>query len=704
MYRSLHHGRPSVALVFSVTMALTTSARAEPAAAAKDDVDGLDTINVTATKTEQTPVDSMSGSSVVTRTEIERFQPSTIADMMRNVPGVATQESQNDPGQSINIRGLQDFGRVNVLIDGARQNFQISGHNANGTFYLEPEFLAQADVVRGPVSNIYGSGAIGGVVAFRTRGAADILAPGQRYGIVQKLGAGTNGQSLLESTSVAARPTDNADAFGQFVYRKRTPYEDGEGQTASDTGSELAGGLMKLAVRPDEGHEIAATALMQNYRFANNGASGSGTRFKDDVDADTFTLGYRSTRPDVPLVDLSVKTYYTETRNRQIVLAPTSTYRALGVIPGAALEEHIGTWGVDVHNTARFSTFDIDHALTVGGDNAQDNVTTIDNAGKFVSALTPSGERRLSGAFVQDEARYGTWLRVLGALRFDDYALSGGSYSSGGSRVSPKITVGVSPVTGLEAYGTYAEGYRAPSITETLISGTHPFPAFNILPNPSLKPEVAHDAEVGVNVKYDDVLLAGDKIRAKLNAFQNRIDNFIDFATVGSPYLVPFIPGMPTSVCAHVPYLCFSITSYQYLNVAKAELRGVEGEGAYDWGGGFLSVAGFINGGKDLSTNAPLYSVAPGRVTTTLAFRFLEAALTVGGRYTAVDRSPTTVANPSKSYDYVDLFANYAYSDSVSANLLLSNVTNRKYTQYLNTLPSAGFSVKFAVTVKFASN
>ncbi|WP_244441310.1 MULTISPECIES: TonB-dependent hemoglobin/transferrin/lactoferrin family receptor [Methylosinus] len=664
----------------------------------------METINVTATKTQEAPVESMTASSVVTRKEIERFQPSTLADILRNVPGVATQESQNDPAQSINIRGLQDFGRVNVLIDGARQNFQISGHNANGTFYLEPEFLSQADVVRGPVSNIYGSGAIGGVVSFRTRGADDVLAPGERYGIIQKLGSGTNGQGLLESTSLATRPTDWADAFGQFVYRRRTPYEDGEGKTVADTGSELVGGLMKLAVRPDEGHAITATALMQNYRFANNGTSGSGTRFSDDVDANTFTLGYHFAKPDVPLLDLDAKVYYTETRNRQTVLSPTATYRALGVSAGAGLEDHIGTWGLDVHNTARFSTAMIDHALTFGGDNAEDHVTTIDNAGKFVSALTPSGDRRLSGAFVQDEARYGSWLRVLGALRFDDYALSGGAYGSSGSRLSPKITVGVTPLAGVEIYGTYAEGYRAPSITETLISGTHPFPAFNILPNPYLKPEVAHDVEVGVNVKYEDVLKPGDKIRGKLNLFQNRIDNFIDFQTVGGSYLVPFIPGMSTVVCNFASYLCFPITSYQYLNVARAEIRGVEGEGVYDWGGGFLSVAGSLNSGKDLSTNAPLYSVAPGRITTSLAFRFLDAALTVGGRYTAVDRSPTTVTTPTKSYDYIDLFANYAVNDAVTANLLLSNVTNRKYTQYLNSLPSAGFTVKFAVAVKFASN
>ena len=89
----------------------------------------------------------MAGTSVVTGAQIKRDQPNSIADMLQNVPGVTPEVTPNDPGQSINIRGMQDFGRVNILVDGARQDYQISGHNANGTFYLDPQFISQADVV-----------------------------------------------------------------------------------------------------------------------------------------------------------------------------------------------------------------------------------------------------------------------------------------------------------------------------------------------------------------------------------------------------------------------------------------------------------------------------------------------------------------------------------------------------------------------------
>ncbi len=98
------------------------------------------------------------------------------------MPGVKFQQRADDPGIAINIRGLQDFGRVAVVVDGARQNFQRTGHNADGLVYLDPELIAGVDVVRGPVANIYGSGAIGGVASFRTIDVDDILKPGEKFG------------------------------------------------------------------------------------------------------------------------------------------------------------------------------------------------------------------------------------------------------------------------------------------------------------------------------------------------------------------------------------------------------------------------------------------------------------------------------------------------------------------------------------------
>ncbi|MCC0807208.1 TonB-dependent hemoglobin/transferrin/lactoferrin family receptor [Methylobacterium sp. W2] len=698
--------------LIAMSAAQAQTVPALPAARPPDAAVSLDTLSVTATKTEEPAIDALSGSSVVTRAQIDRLQPSRLSDVLRDVPGVTTQENQNDPAQAINIRGLQDFGRVNVLVDGARQNFQTSGHSANGVFYLDPELVGGVDITRGPTSTIYGSGAIGGVVAFRTRSIDDILAPDEKAGAVQKFGFGSNGQTFLNSTALGARIGTAADVFGQFVYRNNDAYRDGFGTLVRDTGNELTSGVAKFNVRPADGHEISGTALIQTFDFANNGSSNAGARFNNAVQANTYTLGYRFARPDVPLIDVSAKAYYTSTHNTLTFLDDTASglYGNLGVRAGNRIDYDIETMGVDVHNTARFDTWPLSHALTIGGDAVFDRVKTTDNAGGFGSAFTPSGERTLAGAFIQDEVRYASWLRVIGALRYDHYELSGGPSSSSGDRLSPKITVGVSPFAGIEFYGTYAEGYRAPSITETLVQGIHPFPAFNILPNASLKPEVAHNIEGGINLKYGDVLRPGDVFRAKANVFQNEIDDYINIAGVGPTYFVPVIPGIPASVCVGRPgrFPCFiPVQSFQYLNVAQAELSGVELEGAYDWGGGFVSVAATHTEGRDKATRETLLSIPPDRISATLGLRFLDDSLTLGSRLTFVDsrlavpEGATILA--TKAYGLVDFFASYRVNDRIRADFILQNAFDKRYTQYLNLLQSPGLTAKAAISIKFAT-
>ena len=104
----------------------------------------------------------------------------------------------------------------------------------------------------------------------------------------------------------------------------------------------------------------------------------------------------------------------------------------------------------------------------------------------------------------------------------------------------------MTPVAGFTPYVSYAEGYRAPSITETLIAGEHatgggppffPCPGgtvglFCFLPNPNLRPEVGKNKEAGINLKYDNIFNAGDSFRGKFNVFRNDVTDYIDL--VGS--------------------------------------------------------------------------------------------------------------------------------------------------------------------------
>ncbi|TIX02742.1 MAG: TonB-dependent receptor, partial [Mesorhizobium sp.] len=106
-------------------------------------------------RTGETAIDSLASVSHVDQEQLERRMATTPNEMLLGVPGVAVQADARRVSSSINIRGLQDFGRVAVIVDGARQNFQRSDHGTQSTFYIDPELIKSVDVIRGPVANTY---------------------------------------------------------------------------------------------------------------------------------------------------------------------------------------------------------------------------------------------------------------------------------------------------------------------------------------------------------------------------------------------------------------------------------------------------------------------------------------------------------------------------------------------------------------------
>lgn len=661
------------ALVLLMTAAVPASAQdADEDAAAETVIDAggalvLNPIVVTSTRTETAVFDSLSGSSALTREQMDTRHPNArLPEILTSIPGISTQTSADDPGVAVNVRGLQDFGRVNVLVDGARQNFQKNGHEANGTFYLDTQMLKSVDVTRGPVSSVYGSGAIGGVVSFTTIDADDVIQPGADKGARLRTTIDTNGFGPTLNGVAAARFGDTADVLVGGTFQKLGDYVSGGGRTV-DAAQMMRSGLVKARLWPAEDHELTFSGSRYLNSFS-NGATPRDTL----VTADTLTAGYRFT-PDSELWDLTAKTYYTGTRFEQ--------WRAgvSGGTPDRTFD--VGTVGLDVFNTSRFSTGVLEHELTYGADIFRDRVDTEDRFGTGAD-LTPSGRRVAYGAFVQNRVSYDSWLDVIGALRYDGYQLKGDTIRVDGRRLSPKLTVGITPWEPLTFYGTYAEGYRAPALTETLIDGLHPPPVRGrFFPNPNLRPEVARTVEAGVNLRFSDVATGGDNLFVKFGAFRNDVDDYIDQVFLPFP-----APG-----------------GYQYRNIAKARIHGVEIETSYDAGVAFVGLSGQVLKGQNLTDGTPLQKVPPFRVVATAGVRALEERLTLGARLTMVGRkaNDTVTGFIGRPYQILDLFAQYRINDRATANLALNNVFNREYTQYLNADPSPGFNAKASLTVNF---
>lgn len=677
--------------ILLATTALTMTSTAFADDAAERQIT-LDTITVTSTKTETSVYDALSASSVVGETEIERTRAERISEILSGVPGVNVSEDADDPGSSINIRGLQDFGRVNVMIDGARQNFQRSGHGSNGSFYLDPALVQRVDITRGPVSTIFGSGAIGGVVNFELKNARDILEPEETWAFITKTGYSTNGDAVLVSATGAAQPTENIGVMGNVVWRDDNDYTDGSGDRVPGSANEVVSALVKGNFTVGNDNEFELGYLRQNHDYTTKSISSGGALTARDTETidDTATLKWKY-NPESDLVDWSFSSYVTSTDSDQKLLSGSGTV-------GSERNFKITTVGTDFHNTSRFNTGSVAHAITIGGDLFHDTVK-VEEGDPIGSSdeFTPNGKRLAYGAFIQDEVDLTNWLKFIGALRFDGYELKGNGNKSSGTRISPKATIGVTPVKGVQFYATYAEGYRSPAVTEAFNSGTHPVPpTFTISPNPNLKPETARNYEAGVNLKFDDVLSDGDAFRAKASIFRNDVSDYID------AYLTGFNPatcfGPPFNGCG----------TFQYQNISKARLEGVELEAFYDAGRYFAGVSYTRVRGDDLEADVPLISVYPDKLVTTAGVRFLDERLTVGGKWTIVDaqnRLPGTdrtgsVVVPQGSHDPVDLFMSYEHNRSFSTTLTLKNIFDENYTQYLNLDPSPGFSAGLTATIR----
>lgn len=701
-------------LAAAPAMAQEAAAQSPASSAAVVETDefiALDPITVVATRTAESWIDTLAGVSVRRSEQLETLMPERTADLFQGMPGTTAIQNANTSQTQINIRGLQDFGRVAVIVDGARQNFNQLGHAGAGGFFVEPGLIADVDVVRGPVSNIYGSGAIGGVVTMRTKDADDIIAPGQSWGVEATGEAAGNGFMGYGSVLGAAKVGQNVDLFIGGTYRDADNYHDGNGDVVPDSGFETWTGIAKATFRPVEFHEIKLTALNYDTQFTTSADANGATSYSTQATNRTVTASWNYENPDDKLFDWRSSVYWNQVDQDQVKVSGSSN-----PITGAVGDPRsfvIDTVGFDANNTSRFDAAGWNNAITFGGDYFQDEIDNTDDYG-FGEGYNPSGDRGVGGAFVQWKGNYSTWLEAIAALRYDAYSLNSDDGGTSGERLSPKFTLGVTPWSWLTLYGTYAEGYRAPTVTEALVSGPHPLPfntggtMFYFLPNPGLEAEIGKNKEVGINIKKDDLFVTGDKLRAKLNYYQNDVENYIELVEFGeSTGTICPIPGRPTTC---FPYN-WGVPGYaQYQNVQEARLKGFEFEGTYDARKWFVGLAGQISEGEvtaGLYAGQPLSSIQPDQVTTTLGFRFLEEKLTVAVRWTAVaavtasDLPTNSVFEPTDSFNLVSVYAGYQPNANTLWRLSVENLLDEQYTQYENFLPSAGLTVKAALTMRF---
>ncbi|MGN7830471.1 TonB-dependent receptor domain-containing protein [Pseudoxanthomonas sp. 22568] len=135
----------------------------------------LDTVVVTAAGFEQKIVDAPASISVVTREDLSQRPYTSLIDALRDVEGidVGMETTDKNGAATVSMRGMPSEYTL-VLIDGRRQSNvgQLYPNNfGGGQFaYVPPlDAIERIEVVRGPMSTLYGSDAMGGVINIITR-------------------------------------------------------------------------------------------------------------------------------------------------------------------------------------------------------------------------------------------------------------------------------------------------------------------------------------------------------------------------------------------------------------------------------------------------------------------------------------------------------------------------------------------------------
>lgn len=475
-------------LAFAILATMSVSSFAEeqstPQNDPKNQVTKLKTIVVTsASGFEQNIADAPASISVITAEELQKKSYTDVIDAIKNMPGVSVQGGGNN--KDISIRGMGSS-YTKYLING-RQISAGRAVNGNGTdggkigAYLPPiDMIERIEVVRGPMSSLYGSDAMGGVINIITKKASS----GEWYGSISPEYTKSDNDYSNDSYNVSMFVTGpliqdklSLSIDGSFQGNDESDYVGGEGQKSGSSESEKK--IRKLGTElvwsVDQHNDIGIRYDFTGQKYTTTpgkSIEATATGSVNENEKNLYTLTHKA-RYD----KFNIDSYYQDETTKKIY-------------SGVATDEK--TEDLKVFNT-QASFFLGKHALTVGGQYQQEEIVDTTNGLANITGLTTL-DRWLFALFLENE-----WSVT------DDFALTvGARYNEDeyfGGEITPRI-YGVYHLTdGFTLKGGVSTGYKQPTISqisEGFGSRTGKGSAV-IIGNPNLAPEKSTSYELGFN-------------------------------------------------------------------------------------------------------------------------------------------------------------------------------------------------------------
>lgn len=654
---------------------------------------------------------------VIDRDELDTFAPSAVSDALRDVPGLNFAGGPRRTGEVPSLRGLSGQ-NVLILLDGARQGF-TSAHD--GRFFLDPDLIGTAEVVKGPASALYGSGAVGGVLAFESVDAEDLLREGETWGVRLRAAYQDVNEEMFGSLTAFTR-TDRFDGIASFGLRQSGDIELGSG-AALPSDDEIDTALLKARYALTDALSVEGSW----QRFANSAIepnNGQGTlglgdgeldrAIDKDITTDTFRLAADFNPATNDWIDASVTAY-----------SSLSEVDEFDVTVPRDIRREIETTGVSARNAARFTLAGIDNTLTVGGDWYRDEQTGFDSETEDGErGGVPNAESEFTGLFVQLESLVETPLGqfiLIPGIRYDEFESSAefapGDDSSDDA-VSPRLAASYGPTDWLRLYASYAEGFRAPSINELYLDGVHfavPHPVLfdpmmgqfvfvnnNFIPNPELKPEEAETVEFGAGLDFAGIVTDDDRFQAKVTRYQSDVKDLInltvDFAYDPTCFAPPFFP-------------CTAGTSAS-ANVSDAEIEGWEAELRYESDLVFAEANYATIDGENTADGSDLGSLTPDRLALNLGVNLNRYDARIGTRIQIADDFERQAAAPGgglelveqrDGYTVVDLYASWqpGFVDGLRLDVGVDNVFDEEYERVFEGVSEPARNLRIAASYQF---
>ena len=651
----------------------------------------LEEVTISATKTERDPLTTPGEVSVLTQDYFQQRQAQSLDDVLRYEPGVDSRIGPRNMGEGPNIRGLQRA-RVLTLLDGVRLNFQ-AGHK--GRIFIDVDQLKQVEVVRGPNSALYGSQALGGVVAMVTKDPSDYLAPDMRYGIREKFGYQYANEELLSTTTLSSRLTKNVEFMASGTYRAGENIRlGGDLPRLANSAQDTAAGLTKLVWKPTPYDEaklsIQATRQAARIPFNTNSGTSSTRSISDRKNRQvTYRLGYAHHNPANPYLNLRGFVYLTTLDITEIQLSN----RARDDIT-------FDTFGYDLRNSMNFGNPSSNHHIVTFGSEFYRNSQTGDgsrttSSGGLTGARVfyPDADSDVFALYVQDEITIMNRLNLIPALRWDHWKNSApGEETQSVGVLNPKIGAVFQVTDSLFLTANYAHGFRQPTFAQLFISGTHAAGSI-FVPNPDLSPERSRNIDVGFRVKLPKMLFNQDRFIFKGAYFRNQIRDYIALFRYG-----------PNNV------------NRIYRNIGNAMIHGLEAQ--FEWR---VRQSLVLHGnysqahGTDETLDNPLPDITPQRGVLGIDYLHQPWGLTIGGRTQMVgdqERVPRPARGSRQRTGGFVIFDIYATAQPARAllpelpkswlqgfqlNVGVDNLTDRKYRRHLSSLPEAGVNPKISM-------